>query len=330
MALTPEQKLQLIAELQQRPDITPEQKQRLGILWTKQLQKQDQPAQDVSMTPVTKPDLNQAGESIATSKFGQEHPIVGAAAGTVVSEADTLIPGALGLTKSALLAKGARGAVSKMTPEVLKSTGAEQVSALQEKAAELPVRFAEKAKMLEGLKEQAKTGIGMAEKAAGIEGMGGMPSSAMESLISNKDRLAKFADKMDSLTKKGAEYLAEKADLQTLQRFNKILQEGGKKGGLNDLTIANMNQSRTVIKDAIGLKAPGVKESLSAYKTIEQAIESLPKDQQLAAKSLRLALKKAQNLAKRQGSARKLAGKVVGGAATGLGLGVGAKMAGLY
>lgn len=66
--------------------------------------------QDVSITPITKPDLEQAGEQIATSKLGQAHPYLGAAAGTAVAKADDIAMAAAGLGEVAGAAKAAKGA----------------------------------------------------------------------------------------------------------------------------------------------------------------------------------------------------------------------------
>lgn len=66
----------------------------------------EQGAQNVSMTPVTELDLNQAGEAIATSKFGQQHPLAGAALGTVVARAPDFVAAAQGISEAPALAEG--------------------------------------------------------------------------------------------------------------------------------------------------------------------------------------------------------------------------------
>lgn len=262
-----------------------------------------------------------ARESIPVS------PEIAAGVGTAVSMTPDIAMSVGGPQGAIRQTAGAiKSGIKGMVPEVLKNTGDEQVGMIREKLVELPVKMTEKGKALDTMRGAAKQGIQAAEKAAGIEGAAGMSSSKMEALISNKKSLSNFADRMGRISEKGPAYLAEKADIKTLQRFNKVLQEGIKKGGLNDVTIAQMEKSRAVIKEAIGLKAPGVKEALGSYKTIEEAISALPKEAQAQAKVLRLALRKAQNLAKRQAEARGLLKK---GAAVAVG-GAVAKKLGLF
>jgi len=52
---------------------------------------------DIGVGGLSQPDLTKAGEEIATSKFGQKHPILGATVGTVVSDPLAFIGAAQGL-----------------------------------------------------------------------------------------------------------------------------------------------------------------------------------------------------------------------------------------
>jgi hypothetical protein len=95
-------------------------------------------------TLITSPSLEKTGEEIATSKFGQEHPILGAAAGTLVAKGPELATTASMLGKVPELAAGVKAipeflsAVKSKLPKILtapsKAVAGEELGAAQESA----------------------------------------------------------------------------------------------------------------------------------------------------------------------------------------------------
>lgn len=70
--------------------------------------------ENVSLTPLNAKDFDKIGDDVATSKFGQKHPIAGAAAGTVAARPLDFIAAATGLADVPELAKLAEGGLARV------------------------------------------------------------------------------------------------------------------------------------------------------------------------------------------------------------------------
>ena len=87
-----------------------------------------------------------------------------------------------------------------------------------------------------------------------------------------KQPLVDFGNKMEKLTEKGVDFLAQNVDVKTLQTMRKIAQEGLKKSGsrLNDITGSQLSKARDIIAQAIGKAEPRVGKALSEFRTAKE------------------------------------------------------------
>jgi len=287
--------------------------------------------QDVSITPITKPDLEQAGVDIAESKFGQKNPITGATLGTTVAKIDDIVAAVSGLRAAPALAKGLTSAgkfgISKL--QVLADTilgpgekastlAAEQMTAparqasqevvtalksasnptpellaTQERQAALGAKFGEKQAQLTEMRKTAGQAIGQVEKEAGLE-FKTLPDN-FQKVLRNKELLGKKANALARLSDKGPEFMAQNLDKITLQANRKLAQEALKMPGLDDLTRVQLAKANSIMGNALGEQIPALKDKLSAFKEIDQALKDLPRAKKAEGDVLRLSLRRITN-----------------------------------
>lgn len=151
MALDPEKKMQIIAELQKRSDITPEQHQLLGRMWMSQLAKQDRPVQPTSVisdaikggnqgiraigTLAATQDLNEATQVAQGEEAETTAGKVGSFAGDLISPGSLAVGGAIGAVGKGLtpVAKAGLNKAGQMI-ETLKGPTLEEAKALRQVA----------------------------------------------------------------------------------------------------------------------------------------------------------------------------------------------------
>lgn len=291
MALTPEQKMQVIAEIQRRPDTTPEQKKRLGILWTKNLEKTEQGL--IPQDPVqTLTKGAEAGGMVAAEEMGEKglNPQIAAGIGTAISMAPDLLMGAAGL-KPAVGALEDAAAVGKagitkagQVINTLKGPSLEEAKALRQvadagfrpetalKAEQFskniidPVKaevdsIASRLSQLPGKTADKlkvlQDKLGMAGKEMGAAedaaGFGFKSTPEFEAAVKNPKTMEKTLKVAQDFTKMGPEKVAETIDAKTIQQTRKLIQEGSKEKTLSDLGNATMQQGREVAAKALGI-----------------------------------------------------------------------------
>ncbi len=288
--------------------------------------------------PVTAPMLDAAGNAVAESKFGQAHPIAGAAVGTAIAKApeiaatiqslgavpetaaavEALGKGAFSGTKmaigklqslaDAILGQGEKAASLKaeqmMGPAKEAVTSAStavqgasnptpELMAAKQRQAGLSAQMNQKAAMLTGMKKEAGAAIGAAEEAGGI-GFKELPDKFM-TMIGNKEQLGARANTMARLADMGPNTLAQNLDPATIQLNRKIAQEALKRPGIDDLTRVQLARFNSVAGDALGQQIPDLKEKLSAFKDISQALNDLPKDKKIQADALKNSIQRITN-----------------------------------
>ncbi len=287
--------------------------------------------QNVSMTPVTKPDLEQAGVDIAESKFGQKNPIAGATLGTAVAKADDIAAAVSGIRAAPAMAQGIKStgklAISKLQTladtimgpgEKAATLAAEQMTAparqvtqevatalkgasnptpellaTQERQAALGAQFGEKQAQLTEMKKTAGQAIGQVEKEAGLE-FKTLPEN-FQKMLRNKELLGKKANAMARLSDKGSDFIAQNLDKTTIQANRKLAQEALKMPGLDDLTRVQLAKANSTLGNALGEQIPQLKEKLSAFKEIDQALKDLPRAKKAEGDALRLSLRRITN-----------------------------------
>lgn len=239
---------------------------------------------------------------------------VGQAAGMVL---ESMVPG-----KAVKEVGGQAINAVKNNPVVaaLRNTGANESMALGEKLAELPLAQTAERVAKEGLKKEAGSAIGKAEKALGIDQATGS-ASLRRAAVKTAEAATKFADRGAKLSEKGAKRLAEIASPESLQFYRKTAGDALKMHGrsLTNEARNKLMQTQKTFADAIGLTKEGAEagfsEAVNKFAEMDKVIKALPakftKEKQL----LNLALVKAKNLAKKQAPIRKAAGW------TGVGLG---------
>lgn len=220
--------------------------------------------QDVSLTPITEPDLKQAGEDTAESLGKKGHPILGAAAGTAVQMAPDLI-------MTAATMGGGNAAVQ----------GAKELPAAAEGAAPLVRKGAgmlsKLARVISGPgKAEAGEAIAAAERAGGIsqtlpelKTLGqelGMKNATPRQYVQRLLEKVSDGSINDLPVQKLAEHeeqigrLLDKEPQGFLGRMlNNDKSQLGKKG------VALASKTRAAVSDAINEQVPGRASALADY-----------------------------------------------------------------
>lgn len=287
--------------------------------------------QNVSMTPITKPDLEQAGEDIATSKFGQEHPIAGAAMGTVVAKADDIMAAASGVRAAPALANVAKaggkavwGKLSNLADALLgpgekaamlkaeqltaparqnvaklstalkgASNPTPELLATQEAQAGLGSQMGAQEQVLAQLKKESGAKIGQLEQGAGLKFT--ELSDKSKDILSNPKLLGRRAEAMARVSNKGSKALAENMTLENLQANRKFAESALRRQDLSNATRVNLAKSKGVFEEAIDSRITGFKEQLNSFRLIDQELRNLPKAMKAQANALRLNARKEMN-----------------------------------
>lgn len=298
MALTPEQRMRVIAEIQKRKDVTPEQHQKLGKLWLDSLQQQDQPVQPASVVSDALKTGGQGTEALGTlaatggdveqaSQVAQGQPAtttagkVGQIAGNMVS------PASIGMAAAAAPALKVAGEALAPVGSAIKEavTGAKQARllALQRELGNLPLQAAEKETALAGIKQEAGNALNVAQKAKGV----GMEVQGIPQVP--KD-LNDFADSMRVLAQKSPEDLSKAMDVGGLQKLKDMITIARQSGKLTPVQNAFVNRAATQIDNAIGQQVPDLAEKLANVRTATDAQEALSGDTALRKVQLRNAI----------------------------------------
>jgi len=266
--------------------------------------------QDVSLTPITKPDFEQAGENIATSKFGQKHPVLGAAIGTPVSMPEEFISAATGLKAVPEMAAGVRGAgslVKRLGKSLLSGPNAEEISAAQQALKNLPIKERGIRNSLEELNTAAQKGFETfdPEIEAAKQKLKDLPLKykQKQSIIEELDKAIRpqigkaeseaglamnkipeaakdttdFANTMKAISEKSSEELLTSMETSGLQNLKKIAQVT-KRGNLLPEEEAFINKGVAKIDEAIAKAHPKVAEELSKFREIQDVKTGLPKE----------------------------------------------------
>lgn len=271
------------------------------------------------------------GEHIATGLAEKGiHPNIAATAGTAFQMIPDLLmtlAGGKGAKAGATVVKeGAEALGETAIGQALKGTGQKAVSALSEKAATLPLKQTLKKTLAESTQKEAGAAIGKAEKLLNIA-QKDTSTAARRVVIATPEKMARFADRASRLAEKGADKLAEMASPETLQFYRKTAEDALSRAGktISKEAKNKLYQTKQVFTEAIGKTAEGkaakFNEAVSRYKEIGDVIKKLPAEAKREKQLLTLALQRAKGLAKSQAGIRDVAGKVIGGAATGVGLG---------
>lgn len=210
--------------------------------------------------------------------------------------------------------------------DALKGTGEKEVMALSEKMAELPLKQGAKQEATLALKKTAQKGIQTAEEEAGI-GLSNTPSTVIRANLKSPDKVVQFADRMDYMTQNGTKGL-EKASTKVLSHYREITKAALKDKTLPQDVKIRLEKSQKVLNEAISSRVPAVGEELSKFKEIQGVLESLGPQFKKEKQMLQLALKKAQNLAKRQQGIRTGAKWATAGGLSGVGMAAAKKLMG--
>lgn len=224
---------------------------------------------DVSLSPVTKPDLEAEGVKIAESKFGQKNPKTAAAIGTVVSMPEEFIGAFTGIKGAKAAAEGIRGAgslIKRMGKAIVTPKNSEEIAALRGTLAELPVKTGKKMQVLEGLRSEIGPELSKIEKAAGL-GMKEVPQAPAD--------VTQFANELKVFADYTPEQLAQQIPVERAQELKKIAQVV-KRGNILPEERAFINQGVESLDKYIGKEVPELGEGLSRFRQIEDSLESLP------------------------------------------------------
>lgn len=286
----------------------------------------EKPLQDISVTPLTTSDFNASSvaEGLTPHVGPQIAAKVGAAFEMIPPVIDTAVTvgGAAGLARAGLaatpaIAEGITSAASTVG-KALAQTGAKEAGVIGEKIAELPIKQTAVLRSAEVIKKEAGAALNAAEKELGI-GLKDTSSKGLRNATKNPDKIAAFTDRAGRLADKGADWLAEHATPEQLQRFRKASQMAVGKTA-DKATRARLYQINNTYGEAIALKHKGFSEGLSRIKEAEQVLKGLPAQFKNQKQVLNLALVKAKNEAAAQLRLLKRLG-VGAGAATVLGIG---------
>lgn len=316
-----------------------EQMQIMGKIGTP-MSVQDQNPGLQSVEPVTdtlKKGLESYKEQAPTLTEGLTeagfNPKLAQVAGKVFAHVPDIAAGAKGVAEvGPSLVKGAvkmgKAVKSGFTgvKDALKGTGEKQVMRLSEEIAELPIKQTAKQEAALVVKKASHQGIQAAEESAGI-GLKNVPSSGIRAATKNPERIAKFADKMDRLTRNGGAAL-DNASPKVLSNMREFM-----KAALRDKTLPQdvsikFKAAQKVVNDKIAKQVPEVGQALGKFKEITQVLETMPAQFKKEKQLLQLALKKAQNLAKTQQGIRTGAKWASVGGATGAGAAIAKKFLG--
>jgi len=173
---------------------------------------------------------------------------------------------------------------SNPTPELL---------ATQERQAALGSKFGEKQQQLIDMKKEAGQAIGMVEKSAGLE-FKTLPDN-FQKMLRDKELLGSKANTMARLADKGPEFISQNLDPMTIQINRKLAQEALKMPGLDDLTRVQLARANSTFGSALGEQIPELKDKLSAFKQIDQALKDLPRAKKAEGDILRLSIRRQMN-----------------------------------
>lgn len=307
MALSNEEQLQLLL-------LEKEKRRRANQSATgpdmAQLIAEDQPLQDVSLTPITKPDFEQAGEEIATSKFGQKNPKTASAIGTVVSMPEEFIGAAMGVKGAKATADAVRGTgslIKRFGKALVTPKNSEEIAALRSSLTELPIKRGKKIEVLKGLESQIRPEIGAVEEAAGL-GMKEIPKAPKN--------VSQFANELKVFTKYSPEQLKQVLPVERAQELKKIAQVV-KRGNILPEERAFINQGVESLDKYIGKEVPELGEKLSSFRQIQDSLESIPLEAKVEKQRIMAQIQRLKNEARGASSekVRKLVGRALGIAA---------------
>jgi len=310
-----------------------------------QLQKEDQPVQDISVTEALDAPFKVAQ---AAGEFGAEaaaqhgmNPTLAAGLGTgvamiphTIAAAQLPVKAAAGALEGGLSTIGNKigGIVNTLkgpTMEEAKAMGQAAEGAFQPEAAQKAAQYTKQlvepvqgrirsfGQRLANLPGQTmeKTKIleaGLKEKGAAMgaaedaAGFGFKSGPEFEAALKNPKTMGKALKAAEDFAKMGPNKVAETVDPKTIQLVRKLAQEG--KENVSNLGSATLAQGREVASNALGLIDKKFGQARSEYQEVKSAIDALPLDQKRMASMLKSQLQEAKSmLAEAQSQAKELA-----------------------
>lgn len=248
---------------------------------------------------------DELGDTIATSKFGQKHPIMGAAIGTVAAKPLEFLSAIEGIGAAPALAKGlvaGAGAVKQGTKALLdyivEGPATRKTAALRDILTDLPVSKMARETELEGLRKQASSAIEEARNAANVP-------QRLEDV--SKVNTTDFANMMKTLEPKTK-------DIKVLFRMRDRA-ESVIRAGADSTETAYIRKGINKLDDRIASLGKGEKELIDTYKRygdVMRAVDELPEEIARKKATTQKGIRKLADKSKREKFIRKAGAGAVG------------------